>query len=118
MKVVTVCSLILAGSTSACFMAPVATSAIGTVTTTSFIETSALNGASYISTGKGITDHVVSGVKDQDCELLRVVNGNQVCQDYDKNKIPQRDMSTPITSNTPSIEQLILEKDNDLKAIH
>jgi hypothetical protein len=39
----------------------------------------ALSGMSYIVTGKGPSDHVISAVAEQDCALLRVIRGQPVC---------------------------------------
>lgn len=39
----------------------------------------ALSGMSYLVTGKGPSDHVISAVAEQDCALLRVVRGQPIC---------------------------------------
>ncbi|MFO1435994.1 MAG: SPOR domain-containing protein [Gammaproteobacteria bacterium] len=41
----------------------------------------ALTGMSYIVTGKGPSDHVISAVANQDCALFRVVEAQPVCID-------------------------------------
>ncbi|NKB48572.1 MAG: hypothetical protein GKS02_04305 [Alphaproteobacteria bacterium] len=38
-----------------------------------------LDGVSYVSTGKSTTDHAISALADEDCALLRVVDGKEVC---------------------------------------
>lgn len=36
-------------------------------------------GVSYVTTGKGTTDHAISAIAHEDCALLRVVNGKPIC---------------------------------------
>jgi len=43
------------------------------------LGTLALTGASYIVTGKGPSDHVISAIAEQDCALLRVVRDAPIC---------------------------------------
>lgn len=38
-----------------------------------------LDGASYVATGKSTTDHAISALADEDCALLRVVDGKEIC---------------------------------------
>jgi len=45
------------------------------------IASMAADGASYAATGKSVTDHGVSTVKDQDCKTLRVFTGGAICKD-------------------------------------
>jgi hypothetical protein len=40
----------------------------------------ALDGISYLATGKSVTDHAISEVAQQDCALFRVVQGRELCQ--------------------------------------
>ena len=42
----------------------------------------ALDGVSYVSSGRSVTDHALSVVAAQDCMLLRVVEGEWVCRDF------------------------------------
>ena len=42
----------------------------------------ALDGVSYLATGKSVTDHAISQVANQDCALLRVVQGREICEDF------------------------------------
>jgi hypothetical protein len=46
------------------------------------LGTLALTGASYIVTGKGPSDHVISAIAEQDCALLRVVRDTPICVAY------------------------------------
>jgi hypothetical protein len=39
----------------------------------------ALDGVSYAISGKSVTDHAISEVAQQDCALLRVVQGREIC---------------------------------------
>ncbi|MCG3200406.1 MAG: hypothetical protein NFCOHLIN_00258 [Gammaproteobacteria bacterium] len=43
------------------------------------LGTLALTGASYIVTGKGLSDHLISAIAEQDCALLRVAGDRPVC---------------------------------------
>jgi hypothetical protein len=43
----------------------------------------ALDGISYITTEKSVTDHGISIVAQKDCALLRVVQGDDICSAYD-----------------------------------
>lgn len=46
------------------------------------IASYALGGASYVTTGKGVTDHAISAVSGQDCALHRMVTeAGNVCDD-------------------------------------
>ena len=42
----------------------------------------AMDGASYITTKKSLTDHGLSFLAGQDCALYRFITGNDVCQSY------------------------------------
>jgi hypothetical protein len=93
---------------SGCAAAPFLSSTFSFVTTSTFVQTTAINGVSYTTTGKGVTEHVVSGVADQDCKLYNVIDGKQICQDYQLEKIPQRDLTTRYTTGVPSsVEDVI-----------
>ena len=50
----------------------------------------ALDGVSYLATGKSVTDHAISQVAQQDCALFRVVQGREVCDDVsvEGNNVP------------------------------
>ncbi|MCI0401589.1 MAG: SPOR domain-containing protein [Gammaproteobacteria bacterium] len=38
--------------------------------------------ASYLTTGKGLSDHAMSAALDEDCAVHRIVVGNQICHAY------------------------------------
>ena len=38
-----------------------------------------LDGASYVATGKSTTDHAISAVANEDCALLRAIDGEDIC---------------------------------------
>ena len=40
----------------------------------------ALDGVSYLASGKSVTDHAISEVAQQDCALFRVVQGREICE--------------------------------------
>jgi hypothetical protein len=44
------------------------------------IASQALDGISYITTGKSGTDHILSAALEEDCAIHRVVTGGAVCQ--------------------------------------
>ena len=39
----------------------------------------ALDGVSYATTGKSVTDHAISGITAQDCAMARVLKGDDIC---------------------------------------
>jgi len=39
----------------------------------------ALDGLSYVTTGKSVTDHAISAVADRDCAMFRALNGEAIC---------------------------------------
>lgn len=41
----------------------------------------ALDGVSYVATGKSVTDHAISAVTAQDCAMLRGLKGETICTD-------------------------------------
>ena len=45
------------------------------------IATYAVDGFSYAVTGKSMSDHALSAVLEQDCAMLRMVQGRLVCRD-------------------------------------
>jgi hypothetical protein len=105
MRLTYIGSLILLMNMGGCVFAPLATSAMATATTSTFIETTAVSGASYLTTGKGVSEHFISGAVDQDCKLYNVIEGKAVCQNYQIDKIPQRDLTTKFTTgNTASTD--------------
>jgi hypothetical protein len=100
--------LIVCISLSGCAFAPFASSAFTTATSATFLETTAINGASYVTTGKGVSEHLISGVTDQDCKLYNIIDGKRVCQEYQLDKIPQRDLTTRYTTIVPvTVEDVI-----------
>jgi hypothetical protein len=103
-----VCLLIACGNLTGCALAPFASSAFTTATSATFLESTAINGASYVTTGKGVSEHLISGVTDQDCKLYNIIDGKRVCQEYQIDKIPQKDLTTRYTTIVPiTIEDVI-----------
>ncbi|MBL4748938.1 MAG: hypothetical protein JKY17_09455 [Magnetovibrio sp.] len=39
----------------------------------------ALDGVSYMATGKTIADHALSGLISQDCAMIRILQDNEIC---------------------------------------
>jgi len=39
----------------------------------------ALDGISYVATGKSVTDHALSAMADKDCAMVRALNGEAIC---------------------------------------
>lgn len=60
--------LILAGTLAGCASPAV------------FVASQAASGVSYLTTGKGTTDHLISVALEEDCALHRAIRGNAVCQ--------------------------------------
>jgi len=42
----------------------------------------AIDGLSYLFSGKSATDHALSGVAERDCALLRAMDGDEICHEY------------------------------------
>jgi hypothetical protein len=61
----------LGGLTAGCVLPPPAT-----------IASYALDGVSFFSTGKSVSDHAISAVAEKDCALWRVVKGERICREY------------------------------------
>jgi hypothetical protein len=102
------CLLIACGNLTGFALAPFASSAFTTATSATFLESTAINGASYVTTGKGVSEHLISGVTDQDCKLYNIIDGKRVCQEYQIDKIPQKDLTTRYTTIVPiTIEDVI-----------
>ena len=47
----------------------------------SYISTGA-SIASYVTTGKGTSDHLISAMYDEDCALHRVISEEDICVEY------------------------------------
>jgi hypothetical protein len=45
-----------------------------------------MNGISYASSGKGLADHALSAATEQDCAVLRVVQGGDICESSEGGK--------------------------------
>lgn len=43
----------------------------------------ALDGVSYLVSGKSVTDHAISEVASQDCALFRIVQDREICEDFE-----------------------------------
>jgi predicted regulator of amino acid metabolism with ACT domain len=58
------------------------------------------------ATGKGIADHAVSTVRDQDCKIARVLQKQNICQD----ETPEFQFKVTTTGVTPSSVEEIQSK--------
>jgi len=47
------------------------------------IASYAVDGALLVATGKTSKDHALSLAMQQDCNMLRILSGNQICHDYE-----------------------------------
>lgn len=54
----------------------------------------AINGVSYLASGKSVSDHAISAVLDQDCATWRILKGDPICVDY-----PAEDGSVMVAGN-------------------
>lgn len=52
------------------------------------IASFALDGFSYLTSGKSVSDHALSVAAGQDCALLRVVENTEVCRDFKDGEEP------------------------------
>lgn len=96
------------GLMSGCAGVPFLGSAFGSLSSGALLETAAVNGVSYVTTGKGVSEHVISGVADQDCKFFNVIDGKNICQDYAVSKVPQKDITTRFSSAAPTtVEDVI-----------
>jgi hypothetical protein len=79
-------------SLSGCVAAPLVLTGVG-----------AASVATNETTGKSITDHAVSTVRDKDCKVSRMFSNQSVCQD----NIPEFKLRVTTTTVTPSsIEEI------------
>ena len=65
------------------FMLPLMTGCAIIPPFVSYISTGA-SALSYVATGKGTSDHVISAVYDEDCALHRFVSEEDICIEYPK----------------------------------
>ena len=49
------------------------------------------DGISLVTTDKTLTDHGLSAVTEQDCAMWRVINGEEVCRDYEQGPVMTAD---------------------------
>lgn len=59
------------------------------------IASFAATGFSYMTTGKGISDHAVSAVTEQDCAIHRIALGEEMCSETD-------DKGSVVVENSPA----------------
>lgn len=66
-----------------------------------------LDGASYVATGKSTTDHAISALADEDCALLRVIDGKEICD-------PDGEVLFALVAADPANENWYLDPDTGL----
>lgn len=63
----------------------------------------ALDGVSYLVSGKSVTDHAISEVAAQDCALFRIVQGREFCEEFEVDGDHSLTLTaSAVTSNGPS----------------
>jgi hypothetical protein len=62
----------------------------------------ALDGVSYVATGKSVTDHALSGLTSQDCAMIRVFKGQDMCSEK---TVQVAQVSTGNTLNGDALDQ-------------
>jgi len=65
----------------------------------------ALDGVSYVTTGKSVTDHAISTVTAQDCAMLRGLKGEDICSE-NKVEIAMLPDGTPVLSATDATRDI------------
>lgn len=96
------------GILTGCFIAPVATT-VSYLSSISLVQSTAITGASYVATGKGVSDHVVSGITGQDCQVLNVIKDKSICQESAMKQTQVKDISSSEASSIASPEVLKLD---------
>ena len=56
------------------------------------------DGISYVTTGKSLTDHLISGAMHQDCALLRIVEGESICRSGDSIDPDNKQQASAVTA--------------------
>jgi hypothetical protein len=54
----------------------------------------AINGVSYLASGKSVSDHAISAVLEQDCAMWRILKGDPICVEY-----PAEDGAVAVAEN-------------------
>lgn len=54
------------------------------------IASYAVDGVSYVGTGKSLTDHMLSDWKGRDCATWRIIKSRPICKDFTPEEIAQR----------------------------
>ncbi len=56
--------------------------------------------ASVETTGKGLADHTISAVRDQDCKIARSIRGEDICQPERKSTVTVSEPTRPQAVST------------------
>lgn len=63
------------------------------------------SGVSYVKTGKGPIDHVISKIAKRDCKLLRLLDGESICVPYEEDEEELAEEGTVLAENDPLNEE-------------
>jgi hypothetical protein len=65
---------------------------------------------SYETTGKGLSDHVISAVKGQDCKIARSMNGEDICEPRGTVTVsaPPKEPVPPVNPENPPPERIVV----------
>lgn len=77
-----------------------------------FMASQAVTGVSYLTTGKGTTDHVLSAAMAEDCALHRAINGDAVC----RSEAEAQPLQTASLGEWPPIDGLADEDEAEIAA--
>ena len=63
--------------------------------------------ASVETTGKGLADHGISAVRDQDCKISRSIRGDDICRDFvTEPRASVTVQPAPVKYNTNSVQSM------------
>lgn len=81
---------------------------IGSISGCASLELLAVGGISYLVTGKGLSDHALSAVMDQDCAMHHLLSDRPLCEntvtDTDENVLLAKESSPDIATDDPILE--------------
>jgi hypothetical protein len=66
----------------------------------------AINGISYLASGKSVSDHAISAVLDMDCATWRIIKGDPICVDYPVEETPVMVAASQPPEHVEALEEL------------
>jgi len=66
----------------------------------------ALDGASYLTTKKSMTDHLLSAISNKDCSMIRAFSGNDICEENALEEYLDKGDQAGLTPNGHSVAKL------------